>query len=527
MKLSLPKLSFNEKLDEFDFWITPSLGEIKNSPRYSEVQDQVCSLIEIIGRSTDEFSSYGTFSAATIAASVSDYISHISSAEKTAIVNSLAAFLFLVTGKSDNNSKCQFPLFLRDIARVSTFPKILRAKSIASLSETEIPREIKSDRIARLVSELDSFRSKQLEILTQYVSFIIDSEHYLKSFWTIGKTYFEMKKVGFEKDFLQPLITFQVRGSVSASGGHEPEDNLRQRMLEWGLTANIDFNNSDIIIDSHTTVKETSVEIPVSETDTVETIIEKVEEVVKHKTRAYDFVLPYRVSGWDQRLFIQCQFYAGDSGSVSHKNVDQTRTSRNFVKTKRKDPIFIEYIDGAGYFSSLWGDLKKIISMDDTTDFFQVRTAVLKLRHNLQEIGFLTPLEVAHACAVMKGNLADIKSYLIKAGYSDTEVERVLENKLFSKANDALEVEKDFLELSRKYLLLDFIALKGQKFDDYTRITGVLLVPAYGKYYGIKLDDIISLIIPESGSFSSIWSNSAELLKDIQFLANNGWIVQR
>ena len=47
----------------------------------------------------------------------------------------------------------------------------------------------------------------------------------------------------------------------------------------------------------------------------------------REKSRAYDFVLPFKTAGWKPSLFVQSQFYAGDSGSVSHKNVDQTSTS--------------------------------------------------------------------------------------------------------------------------------------------------------------------------------------------------------
>ncbi|MDB5086876.1 MAG: hypothetical protein JWR09_870 [Mucilaginibacter sp.] len=538
MKIILPQLSFNEKLDEFDFWITPSLGDITNSSRYKEVQSLICTLIDIIGEATNQFEKFEGFTPGKIGQSIVNHVNVISPEERVSKISALATFLFLVTGKSDNNCKCQFPLFLRDVSRVSAFPKVNSIKGNKTLAETEIPREIKSDRMAKLVSDLNGFPQKQLEILTQYISFIVDSYQYLRSFWSIGRTYFEMKKVGFEKDFLQPLIVFQVRGSVSASGGHEPEDSLRDRMIEWGLIPNIDFNNSDIIItdaaskavvpDTMTaTETEITVEVPIEEDDSPLEIVEKVEEVIKNKTRAYDFVLPFNVEGWNQKVFIQCQFYAGDSGSVSHKNVDQIRTSREFVKTKRADPIFLEYIDGAGYFSSLWGDLKKILAMQDTNDFFQVRTAVIKLRSKLQELGFLTPLEVVHAWALKNGSLAEIVEYLLADGYAENEIQRVLKRPSFTVNEDQLEVNSEIIDLSRKYLLLDFIAVKGQAFSESSKITGALLVPAFGKYFGIRMEDITGNIISEAGKFKEEWIQSGQLLKDIQFLTDNGWVVQR
>jgi hypothetical protein len=72
------------------------------------------------------------------------------------------------------------------------------------------------------------------------------------------------------------------------------------------------------------------------------------------KTRAYDFILPYKTEGWEPKLFVQCQFYAGDSGSVSHKVVDQTRSSRPLTLVDYPNARFVEYLDGAGYYASLW-----------------------------------------------------------------------------------------------------------------------------------------------------------------------------
>src|SRR5690554_1603546 len=103
MKLYLPTLSFNEKLEEFDFWITPSLGDIRKSSRYNEVQSSVCSLIEIIGKTTNNFESFELFSPKSIALSIVNNIKDLNSSEKINITNALSAFLFLVTGKSDNN----------------------------------------------------------------------------------------------------------------------------------------------------------------------------------------------------------------------------------------------------------------------------------------------------------------------------------------------------------------------------------------------------------------------------------------
>ena len=151
------------------------------------------------------------------------------------------------------------------------------------------------------------------------------------------------------------------------------------------------------------------------------------ENAAKKKTRAYDFVLPYKTPGDHRRVVVQSQFYAGDSGSVSHKNVDQTASSRAVVKTFATDVIFAEYVDGAGYFSSLNGDLERLLEMEGT-EFFQVRSAPIRLRRELQHAGYLVPLEVQQATyRVSDPTRESIVGVLKGEGYSEREIIRCLQ----------------------------------------------------------------------------------------------------
>lgn len=75
--------------------------------------------------------------------------------------------------------------------------------------------------------------------------------------------------------------------------------------------------------------------------------------VKKKKTRAYDFIIPYikLIIGNLNPNYSFNSIYAGDSGSVSHKVVDQTQSSRTFTLTKYPTARFVEYLDGAGYYA--------------------------------------------------------------------------------------------------------------------------------------------------------------------------------
>ena len=349
MKLKLKRLSLEERITEFDDWVTPTLGDIKDTEKFTSERHSIASAIETLGTKTNQFSKIEDTRPDILAESIIEHLSGQDFECQDCLLRGIFSLFFLVTGKSDNNCKCQFPIFLKSTLGENRFPRINKTNGKLNVEMVEIPRVLDDEFLSKLICSLAISPETQLALLSKYVGFLLDDPVYLKSFFAIGHTYFEMKKLGLNDEFLMPLVVYRVRGSVSASGGHEPEELLRNRMKEWGLLPEVDFNTSDVIVG-------------------------KQKEKNKTKTRAYDFVLPFKVPGWDRSLFIQCQFYAGDSGSVSHKNVDQTRASRTFTLSKFKQAKFIEYLDGAGYFGSLNGDLRSILSMKDTRNFFQVKT---------------------------------------------------------------------------------------------------------------------------------------------------------
>ena len=75
---------------------------------------------------------------------------------------------------------------------------------------------------------------------------MLDDDAYLKQLWSLGKSYAMLQPFGCSESLLNPLVVAQVRGSVAATGGHEPEKILRQLMAEWGLTEGTDFNAADV-----------------------------------------------------------------------------------------------------------------------------------------------------------------------------------------------------------------------------------------------------------------------------------------
>lgn len=503
MKLPHVQLDLDVVLAEFDVWITPSTGEIRDTDRFRREMEAVVAVFELLANATCDFADAQHCDPVAIADTISDAIDGASPNSAHALLSSLASVLFLVTGKSDNNAKCQLPLHLRDIAGWETFPGVRRSKGKVTLVRRQLPRELKAEKYMKTVVALADHVEERHRLLREFTRFVLSDADYVTQLWSVGRSYCMLREFDKHESLLTPLVVFQVRGSVSASGGHDPEDMLRERLREWGLESGVDFNLSDVVIAEETTGSR------------------------RKKTRAYDFVLPFNAPNWSQRIFVQCQFYAGDSGSVSHKNVDQTSTSRAKVKSRFSNPIFVEYVDGAGYFSSLNGDLKNLLSMDDTASFFQIRSATIRLRRELQRIGFLCPIELEQAALRSDATEAGIKKVLREDGYSLQEINRSLklckERKVLNQRRGKWFLTSTRRALVRRYLLMDIAACLGSSPSaEEKKIVGSLLVPGYGPFHGIKIDELAKRAVELAPTCKKDWSSPQTILEDIRWLCEQG-----
>ena len=266
-------VSLADKLFEFDQWITPELGSIKDTDRFKEEIEGIVEVLELSGEVFNNFDDADNFEISTL---TDHFIDEFSQETLLAHLLNFSKVLFLVTGKSDNNIKCQFPVYLSHLDDFPGYP-IIRNKKIEI---KEVPRTIKSESLMGLVSKLGKSKVGK-DLLSVYVTFILGNQSSRDQFWAIGNSYFKLKALGKELDLLTPIVQFQVRGSISASGGHIPEQILREQMKDWGLEAGTDFNLNDIVVK-----------------DLIEYLTGKESEKKENKkTRAYDFVLPnYRLA---------------------------------------------------------------------------------------------------------------------------------------------------------------------------------------------------------------------------------------
>lgn len=235
MKLPPATRDLERDLREFDIWITPSLGEITDTDKFREELARVTRIFEELGQATENFCNESHCTPDAIARTFTMIAAGMPTAERAELFKSLASTLFLVTGKSDNNSKCQLPLFLRDVARWDTLPTVSHRGGRTSIERVPLPRTIKSDDFMTLVAAIDS-GIEETKLLEPLLSFLLSGEDTIRQFWSLGFSFFALKTLGrgYERNLLSPLVIFKVRGSVSASGGHEPEAILRKAWRRGG-----------------------------------------------------------------------------------------------------------------------------------------------------------------------------------------------------------------------------------------------------------------------------------------------------
>lgn len=514
MRLPEEKLTVEQQLDEFDQWLTAKLERIKDTEKFNTEINLICNCIYQLAQFLGDFGNPKQCNVDELVKAViksgNKLISKapfsVNEKKVSEYYDSFFNLLFLVTGATDNNLKNHFLIKLKEDGISAFVPKRGNGKKQIKFKLSPLPTTTKSDYIAKLlascfVGSLDmysditktepafSLQEYLQTYLREYILLILEDNEEMLQLWTICNAYINLRKksdveqgtMDLGRYLLNSCTIFKIRGSVSASGGHIPEDILREKLSSMGLREEVDYNSTDVSFGE-------------------QEIVENGKR--KKKTRAYDFILPYKIDGWEpkEKIFIQAQFYAGDSGSVSHKVLDQTTSSRLFTLEKYPAARFVEYIDGAGYYASLRGDLEHMLTFDNTCSFIQVKSILIRLRREFQNIAYLTPVELEHAIiATQSGTREDVYKYLIDEGYPKEEVERAesisLESGFISLKEGVLYISAEREIYSRKLFILDIAANNGNEISHEERCSGrFILLPGFGVNYGILGSKLVRLV---------------------------------
>ncbi|TPV55764.1 hypothetical protein FJ444_16740 [Aestuariibacter sp. GS-14] len=540
MRLLPENISVSEQLDEFDQWMTAKLERVKDTEKFNMEINSICDCIERLSLRLKSFGDHNDCEIDKLCLALIDACSELVSgddfsSDETLIsefIDSFFNLLFLTSGATDNNLKNHFLIKLKDDEINPMIPKRGPSKKTIKFKLVQLPSTTKSDYISKLLAGclVGSHEAYAQNVVTEplfdlyeylavflkeYTSLILEDQDEIMQFWAICSSYIRLNdtqnEINMGKYLLNSCTIFKVRGSVSASGGHIPEDILREKLNKIGLRPNTDYNLNDVIVG---------------------------EQVVqeggkrKIKTRAYDFILPFNVKNWEPKpkLFIQSQFYAGDSGSVSHKVVDQTQSSRAFTLEKYPTARFVEYLDGAGYYASLRGDLQHMLAFSNTASFFQVKSILVRLRRELQVIKFLTPIDLEHVLlTTMSNDKKTVIKELADQEYPENEIERVIntcieEGFIESTATDIF-INQNRIEIARRLLILDVAVNNASTISDSQRYSQkYLILPGYGRNYGVLESELSEAFyqickqhVPSAPTFS----------KDIEWLLDEGVVKRR
>jgi hypothetical protein len=170
--------------------------------------------------------------------------------------------------------------------------------------------------------------------------------------------------------------------------------------------------------------------------------------------------------------------------------------------------------------------------MADTRDFFQIRTAPTKLRRDLQEISFLTLLEVEQAIIAVGGGKKEILAFLLQQGYSEQEIhsclDRSVEHGLLSASNDNSEymIVIDRKGIARRYCLLDSIAVYGHAIPA-DKLTGNLLIPGYSVNWGLPQNQLVTKLLEIMPNLRKEWINMEDAFNDLQWLIDRKHIIAK
>ena len=138
------------------------------------------------------------------------------------------------------------------------------------------------------------------------------------------------------------------------------------------------------------------------------------------------------------------------------------------------------------------------------------------------------PLELEHVILRSNGTITDVYRLLIEEDYTEQEIERCLEdciqrNLVTVEDDDRLSLTANRRTVARRYFLLDVVARCGEvPGTDKNRLSGSLMVPGYGPFYGMKLDNLASEAVSLAPSLLQDWRSPEVIMGDIRWLCDEG-----
>jgi hypothetical protein len=178
MKLPAVTLTTAQKLAEFDVWITPYLGDIRQTPQFKSTLAATVRAFDRMCEATSDFVTEAELSHRHLAENLVKLFAGKSVYEVRRILLDLARVLFLITGKSDNNAKCQFPLFLKNELKRETLPNgkttTRKGQQTHEVVQVATPRVLDTEKYMRWVAGLWHSPVHQRDLIDTFLRFVLN-----------------------------------------------------------------------------------------------------------------------------------------------------------------------------------------------------------------------------------------------------------------------------------------------------------------------------------------------------------------
>ena len=160
MRLRNENLTVDQKLEEFDQWLTAKLERIKNTDKFSKEINMLCGCIRHLAPYLNDFSEPEQCSVDDLVRAViesgTDFISGLCFSDDERKVSeyydTVFNLLFLTTGATDNNLKNHFLIKLKEDDISGLLPKRGNIRNVVKFNLSLLPATTKSGYIAKMLA---------------------------------------------------------------------------------------------------------------------------------------------------------------------------------------------------------------------------------------------------------------------------------------------------------------------------------------------------------------------------------------
>ena len=167
------KQTIPKRLQEFEVWLTPYLGEIRLTTKFADALAASVRALEWLREVTDNFADESALTHEFLRDETMRHIQVKTSAEAKQILLDLVGVLFMATGKAGNSAKVQLPVFLKNVLKRTTLPRSFGGKKNPRIEQTAFSAEIDMPMYMGWVANLDHSPADQRSLIDIFLRFVL------------------------------------------------------------------------------------------------------------------------------------------------------------------------------------------------------------------------------------------------------------------------------------------------------------------------------------------------------------------